>query len=298
MTTPAAASGRGLAFTKGHGTENDFVLVPDPDARLDLDVDLTRRLADRHAGIGGDGVIRVVPTEAADDEAVREMAGRARWFMDYRNADGSLAEMCGNGTRVFATYLRREGLESADEFEIATRDGIKGIRFDGDLVATDMGEWRFPDPEKAEADGFDALVHVTGHSEPWSALSVDMGNPHTVVALPEGVELDDLDLLHVPDVRPEPENGTNVEFVKVLAPGHIAMRVHERGVGETRSCGTGVCAAALATSFWAGDAEPTRDWIVDVPGGRLRVRALPGHRVELAGPAELVADGTVDLTTL
>ena len=287
-----------LRFTKGHGTENDFVVVPDVDARLDLDADLARRLADRHAGVGGDGVIRVVPTAAAAEESVRAMADRAPWFMDYRNADGTVAEMCGNGTRVFATYLRREGLETAGEFEIATRAGIKGIRFEGDVVATNMGRWRLSDASRAEADGFDALVHGVGHGDPWSALSVDMGNPHTVVALPEAVELDGLDLLHVPEVRPVPVHGTNVEFVRILGREHIAMRVHERGVGETRSCGTGVCAAALATSFWAGDAEPTRDWTVDVPGGRLRVRALPGHEVELAGPAALVADGTIDLSAI
>ncbi len=285
-------------FTKGHGTENDFVLLPDTDARLDLDADLARRLADRRAGLGADGVIRVVPTAAATDPAVRALADRAPWFMDYRNADGSVAEMCGNGTRVFAAYLRREGLETADEFEIATRAGIKGIRLEGDVIATTMGRWRLLDPGRADADGFDSLVHVHGSDEPWSALSVDMGNPHTVVALPESVALDSLDLLHVPEVRPAPPDGTNVEFVRVLGERHIALRVHERGVGETRSCGTGVCAAALATSFWAGDAEPTLDWTVDVPGGRLRVRALPDHEVELAGPALLVADGTVDLSAL
>ncbi|KGN34663.1 diaminopimelate epimerase [Knoellia sinensis KCTC 19936] len=290
-----------MRFTKGHGTENDFVLVPDLDARLNLDADLTRRLADRHAGIGGDGVIRVVPTESATEEAVRSQAGRARWFMDYRNADGSTAEMCGNGTRVFASYLRREGLETSDEFEIATRAGIKGIRFEGDVVATNMGQWRFVDEAKAVAEGFDSLVLLRDRplsEDPWSALSVDMGNPHTVVALPESVDLATLDLFHVPEVRPLPPQGTNVEFVRVMGPGHIAMRVHERGVGETQSCGTGVCAAALATSFWAGNPEPKEDWTVDVPGGRLRVRGLPNHEVELAGPAALVADGTIDLSAL
>ena len=290
-----------LRFTKGHGTENDFVLVPDVEARLALDADLVRRLADRQAGIGGDGVIRVVPTASSDDEAVRAQADRAPWFMDYRNADGSIAEMCGNGTRVFAAYLRREGLERADEFEIATRGGIKGIRFEGDTIATNMGPWRFLDEAQAQADGFDSLVHLHERpdgEDPWPALSVDMGNPHTVVALPESVDLATLDLFHLPDVRPLPPHGTNVEFVRVIGPGHIAMRVHERGVGETRSCGTGVCAAALATSFWAGHAEPTQDWTVDVPGGRLRVRGLPDHEVELAGPAALVADGTVDLSSL
>ena len=290
-----------LPFTKGHGTENDFVLLPDVEDRLDLTADLVRRLADRRAGIGGDGVIRVVPTASADDAKVRAQAHRAPWFMDYRNADGSLAEMCGNGTRVFAAYLRREGLESADEFEIATRGGIKGIRFESEVIATTMGQWRLTDPQRAEADGFDALVLLHERrqgEEPWSALSVDMGNPHTVVALPESVELDSLELFHPPQVRPVPPPGTNVELGRVLGPAHIAMRVHERGVGETRTCGTGVFGAALATSFWAGQAEPTQDWTVDVPGGRLRVRALPGHEVELAGPAALIADGTVDLSAL
>ena len=147
------------------------------------------------------------------------------------------------------------------------------------------------------AEGFDALVHLDG-GDPYSALSLDLGNPHTVIALPESIDLATLDLTRAPVVHPLPPNGTNVEVVRPVGPGHIAMRVHERGVGETRSCGTGACAAALATSFWAGEAEPVRDWTVDVLGGRLRVRALPGHEVELAGPAVLVADGTVDLDAL
>src|SRR5512134_2141665 len=104
------------AFTKGHGTENDFVIVPDLEGDLDLLPSQVARLADRRAGIGGDGVIRVVPTRAAAEEDVRRQSSEADWFMDYRNADGSPAEMYGNGTRVFASYLRREGLETADEF--------------------------------------------------------------------------------------------------------------------------------------------------------------------------------------
>src|SRR6478752_3744550 len=236
-----------LTFTKGHGTENDFVLVPDLDGALDLTAARAAWLADRRAGIGGDGVIRVVPADLSDDPAVRAQAGSARWFMDYRNADGSLSEMCGNGTRVLAAYLCREGLETADEFAIATRAGVKNVRRDG--------------------DGF-------------------------------AVDLDTLDLTRAPRVRPEPQRGTNVELVRPMGPGHIAMRVHERGIGETRSCGTGACAAAIATSFWAGDLDTGSTWLVDVPGGRLTVRLLPDYGVELAGPAVLVADGTVDLARL
>jgi len=287
-----------LTFTKGHGTENDFVLVPDLEGALGLTAAQAAALADRRAGIGGDGVIRVVPTELADDPDVRTQAGAARWFMDYRNADGSLSEMCGNGTRVFAAYLRREGLETRDEFAIATRAGVKQVRSDGDGFAVDLGPWRLTDPATAERDGFDALVHLDDDGDPCSALRVDLGNPHTVVALPPQLDLDELDLTLAPRVRPEPEHGTNVELVRPIGPGHIAMRVHERGVGETRSCGTGACAAAIATSFWAGALDTGSTWLVDVPGGRLTVRLLPDHGVELAGPAVLVADGTVDLAWL
>jgi diaminopimelate epimerase len=280
-------------FTKGHGTENDFVLVPDLEGAQDLTAQQVARLADRRAGIGGDGVIRVVPTALATEGGILAQAATARWFMDYRNADGSVAEMCGNGTRVFAAYLRREGLETADEFAIATRAGTKVVRFESpDLIAVNLGSWRLSQPAIADEEGFDALVHLEGH-EPLSALSLDLGNPHTVVALPESIDLDSLDLHRLPVVNPVPPHGSNVELVRPTGAGHIHMRVHERGVGETRSCGTGAAAAALATRFWAGDVTDT--WTVDVPGGRLRVRALPGQEVELAGPAVLVADGTTDL---
>lgn len=285
---------RSLAFTKGHGTENDFVLVADLDGALTLTDAEVALLADRRAGLGGDGVIRVLPTEAASEQHVRDQAGTARWFMDYRNADGSAAELCGNGTRVFAAYLRREGLETAEEFTIATRAGAKTVRVEGDLYAVDLGPWHLTDPETAERDGFDSLVHIDGH-EPFSALSVDLGNPHAVLALPPAVDLASLDLTRAPVVNPHPSTGTNVELVAPMGPAHIAMRVHERGVGETRSCGTGACAAAIATSFWADNVAENPTWTVDVLGGSLRVRLLPGNGVELAGPAQLVADGTVTL---
>lgn len=286
-----------LRFTKGHGTENDFVLVPDLDATLDLTADQVALLAHRQAGIGGDGVIRIVPTASAGEESVRALAGDAEWFMDYRNADGSLAQMCGNGTRVIASWLRREGFVG-EEFTLATRAGLRGIRFEGDHVVTHMGQWRFVDEARAYADGFDALVHVEEAeevTEPYSALSLDLGNPHTVVALPEAVSLNGLRLLRPPAVNPEPPEGSNVEFVRVLGPGHISMRVHERGVGETRSCGTGVCAAAIGLAFWSGDVDATGSVRVEVPGGTLKVNLLPGREVELSGPAELVADGTTTL---
>ena len=285
---------RGLHFTKGHGTENDFVLVADLDGTRDLTVEEVRLLADRRAGLGGDGVIRVVPTARASEALVREQAGQAAWFMDYRNADGSAAEMCGNGTRVFAAYLRREGLETADTFAIATRAGVKTVVVTGEQYAVDLGPWRVVDPAGARERGFDSTVRAWGGVE-LPALSLDLGNPHTVVILPRGIDLDTLDLTEPPAVSPTPAHGTNVAFVRAIAAGHIAMRVHERGVGETRSCGTGAAAAALATRWWEGESDDNREWTVDVPGGRLSVRALPDQHVELAGPAVLVADGTLEL---
>jgi diaminopimelate epimerase len=283
-----------LHFTKGHGTENDFVLVADLDGSRDVSAQQVQRLTDRRAGIGADGVIRVVPAHAAAEQHVRDQGAQARWFMDYRNADGSPAEMCGNGTRVFAAYLRREGLETADEFAIATRAGLKVVHFEGDLIAVNLGDWHLVDPDGAREKGFDAMVKVHGH-DPMPGLSLDLGNPHTVVALSNSADLASLDLTRKPEVHPVAPQGTNVEFVRPIGPGHIAMRVHERGVGETRSCGTGAAAAALATRWWAGADTAVDVWRVDVPGGTLRVRVLPGQQVELAGPAVLVADGVTTL---
>lgn len=282
-----------MPFVKGHGTENDFILVPDLDDAHLLSPQLVAELTNRRSGLGGDGVIRVARTATAEEEVVRQQAHQATYFMDYRNADGSLSEMCGNGIRVLAAYLQSSGLEPEDEFSIATRGGVKHLRRTDEGYAVEMGPWRLLDPVKAAADGFDTLVNV-GELTPFSAVSVDLGNPHTVVALPEGVDLDSLSLDAPPVLRPEAPHGSNVEFVRPLGPGHLRMRVHERGVGETRSCGTGACAAALATSFWASGAVEDHDtWIVEVPGGTLGVRALPGQRVELSGPAVLVAEGVI-----
>jgi len=280
-------------FTKGHGTENDFVLVPDLEGTLELTPAQVQRIADRHAGLGADGVIRVVRAALSTDEAVRAQSREAEWFMDYRNADGSLAEMCGNGTRVFAAFLRREGLVFGSSFSIATRAGVKTVRVTDEGYAVDLGPWRLVDEEGAGRDGFDVMVKPR-HGKPVPALSFDLGNPHAVVMLPEGITLENLDLGEAPQLHPEPADGSNVEFVRAVGPGHIAMRVHERGVGETRSCGTGAAAAALATRFWSG-LEDLSPWTVDVPGGRLTVTPLPGQRVELAGPAVLVADGDFPL---
>jgi diaminopimelate epimerase len=306
-----------LEFTKGHGTQNDFVLLDDRHATTDLTPAMVRALADRRAGVGGDGVIRVVPTAAVPEGAAllaRDPA--ATWFMDYRNADGSVAEMCGNGVRVFVAFLERLGLARAPRpgegdpsaaLAIGTRAGVRYVRAEaGGWYAVDMGPWHLPGGDAAAVAGYDAEVDVAALPVTRPALSVDVGNPHTVLALADESELAAADLTRAPDVQPVPPHGTNVELVVPLgesaAPdgtlvGRVRMRVHERGVGETRSCGTGACAAALAVRTWAGAGAPDV-WLVDVPGGTVRVRVLASGHVELAGPAALVATGTVDLDSL
>jgi diaminopimelate epimerase len=308
VTSPLTA----VRFAKGHGTQNDFVLIPDPDGLLDLDAATVAGWCDRRAGLGGDGLIRVVRTQAAGEArpapAPAELeASTPEWFMDYRNADGSLAEMCGNGLRVFVAYLQHLGLVAladGDQLTVATRAGVKRVRREGDVLAADLGPWHIPGGAGSAAVGADVEVSVPGLPPALPGLSVDVGNPHVVLALPDVDRLVGADLTLAPAVTPVPEHGTNVELVVPLhdataATGHLRMRVHERGVGETRSCGTGAVAAVLAARVWAGEGAPHR-WHVEVPGGRLRVTVprgslLDGDAVELAGPAVVVAEGTLDL---
>jgi diaminopimelate epimerase len=299
----------GLRVVKGHGTKNDFVLLDDRDGALDLTPQLVRALADRRGGVGGDGVIRLVATGLVEDG---RLAPGADWFMDYRNADGSSAQMCGNGVRVFATWLERLGLwdPESGELVVGTRAGTKRVRKEpGDAepwYAIDMGPWLLPGGGGAVAAGGDIEVAVRGLPVARPALRVDVGNPHAVLVVASPDELDAADLTAAPVVTPAGPEGQNVELVLPLPEeagpdgervGVVRMRVHERGVGETASCGTGACAAALAVRAWGGAGAPDV-WFVEVPGGTLRVTALPDGHVELAGPAVLVADVTVDLAAL
>lgn len=290
-----------LRFTKGHGTKNDFVLLFDERGEIDLNADVARFLCDRRGGIGGDGVIRAVRAGALE-------AGNGydpnMWFMDYWNADGSLSEMCGNGARVYAALLERDAGENLSEgLVFATRGGARAAKslgqneFGESLYSIAMGEWRLGDTR----DGFDSEVFARGLDPVRPALSVNVGNPHHVVALAHFGELEALDLSAPPVVKPTPPNGSNVEFVVTLGGetrdgvdrGRIRMRVHERGSGETMSCGTGACAAALAVRSWAGEGAPDV-WDVEVPGGLVSV-VVTGSHVTLEGPAVLVAEGEVKL---
>jgi len=273
---------------KGHGTENDFVVLPDPEGTVwpedRLTAELVRQLCERRAGLGGDGVLRVVRSAHVPDApaVLGEDLERCQWFMDHRNADGSYAEMCGNGIRLFLHVLVTEGLLDRAACEagvlVGTRGGPRRVG-----AAPGGGYWVDMGPARPFGQG-DAKL--PGGSLP--GLAVSMGNPH--LACLTDVPVDSIDLSAQPVVDPAlfPE-GVNVEVVNVLEPGaHIRLRVHERGVGETRSCGTGAVAAAYAALTAIG--ADTGDVVVDVPGGRLRVAIGDGTTV-LTGPAVLVSAG-------
>ena len=291
-----------LRFTKAQATGNDFVLVADPDGTAPLTAAQVAHLCDRHFGVGADGLIRAVRSaNLPEGAAVLEVEPAAEWFMDYRNADGSVAEMCGNGVRAFVQYLLASGLatlEPGETLPVATRAGVKDVQRTGTGgFQVDMGRWRLA--------GGEPLVAAHGLEVPRPGLGIDVGNPHVVVALSSLDELERLRLVDEPALDPAPPNGANVEFIVPADPlvhdgvGRIRMRVHERGSGETLSCGTGAVAAALAVRHWAGAGAPDH-WSVTVPGGVVQVRMFAteeGEHVALAGPAQLVFDGAVVVPT-
>lgn len=287
-----------IAFTKGHGTGNDFVLFADPDGATPLDPARITALADRRFGVGGDGVIRAVRSARLPEGAAALAEDpAAEWFMDYHNADGSPAEMCGNGIRVFGAFLLAAGLlelEVGETVPIGTRGGVRPLTRTADGFEADLGPY---------AVAGEAMVAARRLDVDRPGLAVGVGNPHVVVALASDAELEALDLTEAPVLTPAPPDGANVEFVVPGDPlvaggvGRIRMRVHERGSGETLSCGTGAAAAALATRSWAGEGAPDA-WRVRVPGGEVGVRVVDtadGPHVLLSGPAVLVFTGTVIL---
>lgn len=273
-------------FLKGHGTENDFVLLPDADGSVhgDLSAERVRALCERRAGIGADGVLRVIRTAAM---GAAGQGQDAEWFMDYRNADGSVSEMCGNGVRVFGRHLAQQGLvDPSAPVPVATRAGVKVLTFAGGAadgeITVDMGI-----PKVLEQ------TEVAVGERTWLALHVDMGNPHAVAFVDDLADAGHLydAPAHDPEVYP---HGVNVEFVVRRGPHHVAMRVHERGSGETRSCGTGACAVMVASAL-ADRAARDTVYRVDLPGGTLRITWTTDDRILMAGPAVVVAEGTADL---
>jgi diaminopimelate epimerase len=274
----------GVPFMKGHGTGNDFVIVPDPDGRLALSPAQVAALCDRRRGLGADGLLRVVRTAYVVDGPT-EVPGVAsasgtppEWFMDYRNADGSLAEMCGNGARVFARYLVETGLAAGPQVSFLTRAGV---------VTATVGPSEVSVAMPPVVVGGPGVVRVAGLELKGTAATC--GNPNLVCLVST---LDDLDLREPPVLDPDQfPAGANVEFVVPVAPGHVRMRVVERGVGETLSCGSGACAVAgVVLNGVSGTVT------VNVPGGQLTVAIGEDGSCVLTGPAVFVAAGTVTLT--
>jgi diaminopimelate epimerase len=304
-----------MRFAKGHGTGNDFLILPDPDGVMEVPPDLVARLCDRRAGLGADGILRVVRVRAAGDAVpggaagaagaalpagaagpadAAGRAGAAEWFMDYRNADGSVAEMCGNGIRVFARYLLDHGLAEGPELAVATRAGLRLVRAEpGGEYTVDMGA--------PAVGGHAAAVIGSGKLE---GLAVSLGNPHLACVVDRPVA--EFDLTAAPSVdHGEFPDGVNVEVVRILGERQLEMRVHERGSGETMSCGTGAVAAAVAAAVASGAAatgsngQPrlTGVWTVQVPGGTLTVTLTPTTSL-LTGPAVIVAEGELNQSWL
>lgn len=275
-----------LAFTKMHGCGNDFIVVDDRGRDWDLDETAVRMLCDRHFGIGADGMILVRP--ATDPTA--------DYYMHYINADGSLAEMCGNGIRVFAKYLADRGLVTNGHLVVQTLGGPKSIEIVPDqagafaLARVDMGE---PVLEAAMVPTTlpgDPVVDATLVTESCTAkvTCVSMGNPHAVLWV------DDVETAAVETVGPDIETNdafprhTNVEFAQMIGPSHIRLRVWERGVGETLACGTGACATLVAAVLGG---RCGRSAIVDLPGGEIRIEWPENGPVYMTGPAEQVFEG-------
>ncbi len=256
-----------MIATYGHGTHNDFLILFDPDDQLTISAEQVAAMCNRSTGIGADGMIRIIKNDG-------------KWFMDYRNADGSIAEMCGNGIRVMARYLVAKGHQREGIFAIDTRAGIKHLRVPADDdISVNMGKV-YDEMEQVSAS-------VNGVT--YSGFNINVGNPHAVVFTDDLSTLGSLET--APSVTPAgsyPE-GVNVEFVEITAANEAKMRVHERGSGETQSCGTGTCAVALAATMKSGQQLPSR-WVIYPPGGRLIVD-IDGHsNATLTGPAELIKD--------
>ncbi|MET8426813.1 diaminopimelate epimerase [Nocardia sp. NPDC004860] len=287
-----------IEFSKGHGTQNDFVVLPDPDAWLELTPSRVAALCDRQRGLGADGVLRVARAGALIETgvlaALPEGVSAGDWFMDYRNADGSIAEMCGNGVRVFAHYLVATGMEKSEEFVVGSRAGARPV-----VV-------HHADPVHGEVTVAMGRVKTLGVStatvsgREFTGLGIDVGNPHLACVDPEltTASLAELNLDQLPgfDHTLFP-NGVNVEILTALAVGSdgergVDMRVYERGVGETRSCGTGTVAAAAAALARDGFdlASDVGHVKVRIPGGVVTV-GIENGAAWLRGPSELVATG-------
>ncbi|MEN6430863.1 MAG: diaminopimelate epimerase [Coriobacteriales bacterium] len=281
-----------LAFTKMNGLGNDFIVIEDLDQDLDLDSSAVVWLCDRHFGVGADGVILVRPA----------MSAEADYAMHYVNADGSVAEMCGNGARCFAKYLVDHGLVSAEtsSLMIETLGGIRPVRVtrepDGTMATAtvDMGK-PVLETRKIPVLIDDDLACEYPLETPAGTVkitAVSMGNPHAVIWV------DDIDEAPVDTIGPLIEthpafpHRTNVEFAELVDQERIRLRVWERGCGETLACGTGACATLVAAAL---SCRTGRTATIELPGGELFIEWDPDEHVYMTGSAAEVFRGAITL---
>lgn len=276
------------AFAKYEGTGNDFIIVEDLEDAISISPDGVAALCERRFGIGADGLMLIRRSRLAS------------FRMDFYNADGTPAEMCGNGIRCFAKYLHDFGLINDLSVDIETGAGVKEVQLiaDGNKAVgatVDMGRPAL-EAEKIPVQaslGLENEALITLDSLTFEGVCVSMGNPHFVVFT------DDIRSAPVADIGPQIENHpafpnkTNVEFVKVLSNDELELRVWERGVGETLACGTGACAAAVAANLKGLAGRRVK---VNLPGGTLAVEWAREGNILLSGPARLVFTGSVDLS--
>jgi diaminopimelate epimerase len=271
-----------IQFAKMHGCGNDFVFIDCLERNIDHLDAIARRLCHRRFGIGADQLLTVRPSKVAD------------FKMEIYNADGSQVEMCGNGIRCFAKYVYDHGITRKQELEVETLAGIIRPTIVGASVEVDMGEPILEGrkiPVDADGQIIDRALTVAGATYPVTCVS--MGNPHCVLYL------DDVETLDLERIGPNFEHHpffprrVNTEFVKVLAPNEVTMRVWERGAGETWACGTGASAVGVA-GVLTGRTE--REVTIHLKGGDLLIEWRDNNRVYMTGGAEEVFHGTVKIS--
>ena len=274
-----------MRFTKMQGAGNDYVYVNCFEQTVENAPELARRISDRHFGVGSDGLILIAPSDKADVQMI------------MYNADGSRAQMCGNGIRCVGKYAHDRGLTDKTVLTVETLAGIKTLTLhlgpDGqtESVTVDMGEPELaPARIPVRADGARAVdIPIEAAGRTWRATCVSMGNPHAVIFV------DDVDSLDLPKIGPEferhalfPER-TNTEFCQVLPDGALKMRVWERGAGETLACGTGACATLVAANLTE---QIGRAATLKLRGGDLAISwDVQNNHIFMTGPATFVFDG-------
>lgn len=280
-----------MRFTKMHGLGNDYVYVNCFDEKLSNPSKVATYVSDRHTGIGSDGLILIKPSKKADFE------------MEMYNADGSRGEMCGNGIRCVGKYVYDYGLTDKTAISVETMGGIKRLKLtarDGkvQLIKVDMGSPRFrPKEIPILSDGERVIdMPLTVQGKEYRITGVSMGNPHAVVYV------DDVKGLILEKIGPAFENHErfpqrmNTEFVRVLDQNTVEMRVWERGSGETMACGTGACAAAVASILKGLTKENVT---VKLLGGELKIEwDRKTDTVYMTGPAATVFDGEIDIENI